>query len=280
VVSAKGEAESFARVIEWNSDGSSDGSGAWVGTVPSSWMQGRTSFGGIAAAVGFRALRLVEGEGRAPRSVHTSFFAPLRAEPARVTAEVIRRGRFLTHARAEIRQEGALRTQVTATFADDRDSGVIVEAPVAPERPDPEGLVDLPYIEGTTPAFVRHFALRFTDGAVPFSGASEARLGGYCRYRGDPGPDPHVALLGLLDVWPSPLVALFERPAPASSVTWTTNFVDVPDVIDPQAWWWYASEAVAAGDGYATMRGMLYGSERGLVATVEQLVALFDRPSP
>lgn len=266
---------SFGEATTW----SPVGPGQWEGTVPPAWMQGRTSFGGIAAAVGLRALCDVEEDGRPPRTVHTSFFAPVRAEPARVTARIIRRGRFVTHARAEIEQGDTMTTQVVATFAHDRPSKVQVEPDRVPDRPAPETLAELPYIEGVSPRFVRKFAFRWTDGGMPFSGTTEARLGGWCRHRTHPGPNRHAAVLGLIDAWPSPFVSMLTRPAPASSVTWTTNFYTVPAAIEPHAWWWYGSAAVAAADGYGGMRGSLYTPQGALCATVEQLVAVFDAPS-
>lgn len=265
--------QSFAEVVAWQPEGPS----TWVGEVPPEWMQGRASFGGIVAAVGLRALRALLGDERVPRSIHTSFFGPLGPGPARVTAEVVRRGRFVTHGRAEIWQGDSLQAQVTATFADDRDSGVIVEGTPLPAKPGPEGLVDLPYIDGVMPAFTRFFAFRWTDGAMPFSGSKTAGLGGWCRHRSDPGADPYVALLGLLDAWPSPVMPMLDRPSPASSVTWSSLFYDVPAVIDAEQWWWYGSEVVAAHGGYAGSRASLYGPSGRLAATVEQLVAVFDR---
>jgi acyl-CoA thioesterase len=264
---------SFADVVAWRSDGPD----AWVGEVPPLWMQGRASYGGLVAAVGLRALRASLGDGRAPRSIHTSFFGPVGPGPSRVTAEIVRRGRFVTQGRAELRQADVLQAMVTASFADDRDSGVIVEAPPRPARPGPEGLVDLPFIEGVVPSFARFFALRWTDGAMPFSGAKQAGLGGWCRHRTDPGSDPYLAILGLLDTWPPPVVPMFERPAPASTVTWSSMFYEVPAVVDPEQWWWYRSEAVAARHGYTGFRAWLYEPNGQLAATAEQLVAMFDR---
>lgn len=266
---------SFADVITW----SPNGVRGWEGVVPPEWMQGRASYGALSAALGLRAIRIANGDGRRPRSIHVAFVGPLTGKPACVTAEVLRRGRHVTHARAEIFQGEELRSQITATLADDRRSAVVVQAPGRPERPEPERLSGLPYLEGITPAFTRFLDLRPTDGSLPFSGASKSHLGGWCRHRTDPGPDAHIALLGLLDAWPAPVVPMLRAPAPASSVSWSTIFYDVPEVIGTDDWLWYHSEAVAARHGYSGMRAMLYAREGPLVATVEQLVAVFDHPA-
>jgi len=266
--------QSFAEVTTW----SPDGPGAWMGTVSPEWMQGRGSFGGIAAAVGLRAIRSVCADDRRPRSIHIAFLGPLTDAPARATAQVLRQGRFVTHARAEIWQGDDLRTQVTATLGDDRASSLVLTAPRAPERPAPQTLQALPHIEGVTPSFVRFLDLRWTDGAVPFSGAAKPGLGGWCRHRTDPGDDPYAALLGLLDAWPSPVVPMLRKPAPASSVSWSTTFFDVPPAISTEDFWWYGSEALAAGHGYAGMRASLYGPSGQLAGTVDQMVAIFDQP--
>ncbi|MEM9459277.1 MAG: thioesterase family protein [Myxococcota bacterium] len=265
---------SFADVITW----SPNGAGGWDGAISTEWMQGRASFGALPAALGLRAIRIACGDGRRPRSIHVAFVGPLTGGPARVTAEILRRGRFMTHARAEIRQGDQLRTQVTTTLADDRSSSVVVDPAPMPERPSPEALNELPYFEGVTPAFTRFFEMRWSDGGFPFSGASEPGVGGWCRHRTECGLDPYIALLGLIDAWPSPVVPLLRVPAPASSVSWSTVYHQVPEVIGTDDWFWYRSEATAAHHGYAGMRAMLYARSGELVATAEQLVAVFDRP--
>ncbi len=242
-------------------------------------MQGRGSYGGLVAAGGLRALKGLCADDRVPRSVHTSFFGPVGEQPIEARGQVVRRGRFLTHARVDVMQGDGVAAQVTATFADGRDSGVAVDGPTRPQRPGPDGLVDMPYVEGLTPTFTQHFAYRWTEGTMPFSGGTEPRLGGWCRHRTDPGPDRHAAVLGVLDAWPAPVVPLMKRPGPASSVTWTTTFFDVPAVFDPEQWWWLGSEALHARDGYAGTRALLYAPDGSLVASMEQLVVIFDRPA-
>jgi len=266
---------SFAEVTTWERRSSG---AVWDGEVPAAWMQGRASFGGVPAAVGLRAILELTGGGRPPRSVHVAFHGPLKSGPAQATAQVIREGRSVTHARAEIQQGDAICTQVTATLAEDRPSAIVVEPPTRPERPAPEQCRRMPHLPGVTPEFVQFLDMRWTDGALPFSGAPAPGLAGWCRHATDAGADPHVALLGLLDAWPSPVVPMLRGPAPASSVSWSTIFHDVPEVIEPDDFWWYRSEALAARHGYAIMRAELFGPKGGLAATVEQLVAIFDQP--
>ena len=40
----------------------------------------------------------------------------------------------------------------------------------------------LPYIPGMVPVFTKHLDFRWALGAIPFSGASEAVIGGWCKF--------------------------------------------------------------------------------------------------
>ncbi len=239
------------------------------------WAQGRTLFGGVVAAIGLRALRAEVGEGERPvRSVHVDFVAPVEVGSVAVDAEILRAGGSISHGRALLSQRDQVLAQVTATFGSARESTVRVAPPVRPERPLPGEVVELPYIDGVTPSFTRNFGFRFTDGAVPFTGGSEKVIGGWCCHRGPCG-EVAEATLGLVDAWPSPVLGMLQRPAPASTVTWTTSFVDPPPTCEVDSWWWYFCDTVSAADGYASIRGLLYAPSGRLAAEFEQLVAIF-----
>ncbi|MCB9553531.1 MAG: thioesterase family protein [Myxococcales bacterium] len=261
----------FAALADWQPDHT----GALTGRIPPSWMQGRAAFGGLPAAIGLNAARRLVPPERTPRAVHAALLAPLGPAPATVTARVLRAGRALTQAEAELWQGDTLCARVTAAFGQSRPSQITVPSPTAPAMPSPETLPALPYLEGITPTFTQHFEYRFASRHLPFTGATTARLAGWVRHRTTPGA-PHGALLGLLDAWPAPVMVLPKRPIPASTVTWTVSFAEVPEVIDPAAWWAFQSEAVTAADGYSTLRGALYGPDGRLAALEEQLVAVFD----
>ncbi|MEM7158055.1 MAG: thioesterase family protein [Myxococcota bacterium] len=266
---------SFAEVTTWPIDDR----GVGRGEVPTSWMQGRTSYGGVVAAIGLRGLRAVLEQPRVPRTVHASFIGPVGPGPAELRPQVLRSGRYLTHGRAEIWQGEQMRAQVTATFADDRPSSLQVPATEPGPVPEPETLVDMPYVEGLTPAFTQHVAMRWADGGMPFSGGKDPRISGWCRHRTDPGSS-YEAVLGLLDTWPAPVLPLLRAPAPSSSVSWTTTFLSVPESFDPEGWWRYDSETTMAAHGYAAMRASLRAPDGRLAAVGEQLVAVFDGPKP
>lgn len=265
-----------------------DGPGALTVRIPPPWMQGRAAFGGLPAALGLAATRRLVEPDRTPRAMHAAFLAPIGPDPATATARVLRAGRALTQCEAEVRQGDTLCARITTAFGAPRASRITVAPPRRPALPSPDDCPPLPYLEGITPAFTRHFDYRFTAPNHPFSGAATPHLAGWIRHRTTPGP-VHGAMLGLLDAWPAPVLVLAKRPIPASTVTWTVTFADVPETRDdasvprdasapytPGDWWWFTSDAITAADGYSTLRGALYAPDGRLAALEEQLVAVFD----
>jgi acyl-CoA thioesterase len=261
---------SFDTATDWPREGD-----ARRGQVPSAWMQGRASFGGLVAAVMVRAMR--EHEPTLPlRAVHIDFIGPLTASPATARAEVLRRGRSLTHLSARIDQDTGVCARASASFGAARNSSIAIASPMEPDLPDPTDRPAMPFIPGVVPSFVQFIDMTFVEGGYPFSGQATAELAGWCRHRTNPGP-PEPAIMGLLDAWPAPVLSLLDRPAPASSVSWTTRVVSMPESVGTDDWFWYRSSVSFARDGYAHMEGRLWDREGRAVASLEQLVAVFDQ---
>jgi acyl-CoA thioesterase len=249
--------------------------GALEGEVPPEWMQGRAAFGGLVAAAAMRALTDLVGPERPVRSFSLSFVAPVGVGAVLARPVILRAGRALTHGEVRVEQGGQLCAVVLAAFGEDRPSTVTLAPPAATPPSPPDATVDLPYIEGVVPRFVSHFQLRWADGAPPFTGAPTAQFGGWCRHRthapGLPG------LIGLLDAWPAPVLPMLRRPAPASTARWTAHLVgDTAQPAPADAWYWYTSQAITAGAGYAATLNHLYGPDGALVAWSEQLVVVFE----
>ncbi len=264
---------SFADVTRWQRQQESPTT--YEGHVPPAWLQGRSAFGGIGAAVCLSALSHHVDSDRRLRSFHARYIGPLGAEPATASVEVLRAGRSLTHASARISQAGTTRLTFEACYGTDRESSAVVAGPARDGTiPGPAGLQDMPYVPGLTPTFTQHFAFRWVAGNPPFSASDGRHLTGWCRHRGATA-DAHSALLALIDAWPSPALAFFQKPAPASTVAWTVNFHTVPAAISTEDWCLFTSDVVDAADGYVTIRSTLFGPSGLPAASSEQLVAVY-----
>jgi acyl-CoA thioesterase len=247
-----------------------------VGQVGPDWAQGRAAFGGALAGLAVRAVGPRIASDRRLLSVLVDFVSPADVGPIRVDTRILRAGRALTHAEARLVQGDELRAVVVLAYAADRATSVRWPGAAAPPAVTPEGLPAFPYIEGVTPAFTQQFEYRWATGNLPFSGGGPPRIGGWVRLA-EPVPVDDAVVLALLDAWPAPVLPLMNAPAPASTVTWMVDIVGAIDG-EPDAWWRFAADTVAANGGHASVEARLWGSDGALVAVSRQLVAEFSRP--
>ncbi len=253
------------------------GAGVFHAAIPDDWLQGRTAFGGLAAAVALRAVLAQVGTDRPVRSVDTTFVAPLPPGPVEVVVDVLREGRHATIVSADLRRDGAVCTRVVVVLGSGRRSEIVVEPPPpVPSKPREQG-VRMPYIEGMTPAFTRHLELWLTEGAFPFAGNPQGRMGGFARLREvltEP-VDRVLGTLALLDAWPVPILSAATGPAAASSVRWSANLQPTDRIGE---WVWMDYRTDVAADGYAVVWGRMY-AEDVMLARSEQLAVIFDKPA-
>ena len=263
---------SFDEATRWTLDSP----GRWTGEVGADWGQGRTSFGGLPAAGAARALQGLVEPSRTLRSLQVVFAAPVAVGPLEFHGELLREGRSSSFARGEVRQDGSPRVLATGLFAAERSSQLTVETEPRPEAPSPEEVPSVPYIEGVMPRFSRHVEFKPTLGSPPFHGGTKAVAGGWCRFRDPTGPVSST-VVGLLDLWWAPILALASAPTPASSVTWAADIVALPESSSPDDYWFYRSRALSAGGGHSVMRAELWAPDGTLAATTSQFVAVFDQ---
>lgn len=249
----------------------------WAGDVPEDWGQGRASFGGLLAGMALRALG--HEVHRPLRSMMTTFVAPVAAGEVSLTTRLLRSGRALTQASAELWQDGEVRVTVVAAYGASRATAVRVAGGPAQAAPAPEELPPLPYLEGVMPRFTRGYEFRYSRPAFPYSGGHDPSVGGWVR-QATRDPVDAIALVGLLDAWPAPVLPLFTAPAPSSTVTWMVNLAAEPPAggWSGDAWWRYEAETLASGDGYADALARLWTADGVLVGTSHQLVAEFSAP--
>ena len=243
-------------------------------TVPEHWGQGRAVFGGLAAALAMAHLLPVIPAGVPLRSVSVSFVAPLNAGAAVVKRRILRQGKSVIQATAEIEQDGQVALIMLASFGAARGSAYHLEADTAPQWQQ-QHVLTLPK-QGPVPEFTTHFDYRISHGSLPFDGNTERALGGDIRMAGNESQQAGIAeLLALVDAWPPASLTLLNQPAPASSLTWTIEFIahDLP--FTNTDWWRYLAEIEYGADGYHHIAAKLWQPDGKLAAISRQTVTVF-----
>ncbi|MGX1022806.1 acyl-CoA thioesterase [Pseudomonas sp. Y3 TE3536] len=247
-------------------------------TVPPTWAQGRAAFGGLMAAMVYEAMRLKLTDDRPVRSLAISFVAPAAADvPIRFEVDVLREGKAVSTLLGRAVQEGQVVTLVQGNFGAGRPSVVDIPAqPAFAMKPLEQAAPELPYIKGVTPEFMRHVALRWAVGGLPFSGNDSRQMGGWVRLRNIADEALNVShLLALVDAWPPSLLPHLKQPAAGSTLTWTIEFIQPTPKLSTLDWCRYCVETEYARDGYGHAAAALWSEKGELLALSRQTVTVF-----
>lgn len=247
---------------------------ALVFTITEDWLQGRSTFGGLQAALALVAMRRLTGVTAPLRVLQTTFVAPVGGGEVTVRATTLRAGKSVTHVEARLVQGEETLCLVVGVFGAARPSSIAITLEAREAPAGPEGLKDLPFFKGIAPNFIQHFAMRWAAGGWPFSGSTESATRIWFKHRGPTGDDPEVALVALTDAIPSPAASMFKTPAPASSLTWTLELLEpVPPLGDH--FWRIDSDIHAAKDGYVAQTAILHTPENRPLALSRQSAVVF-----
>lgn len=242
-------------------------------TVSDDWLQGRATFGGLVAAVGNEAMRRLVPRDRALRSLQTTFVGPATPGTWRIRARVLRVGRAVTLAQCEVLHGDQVAAVQVGVYGMERASAVLVK----PTAVDPPRKVDdineVRYDPERAPPFVQHFAMRWAQGAKPFTGTrSPSKV--FIRHR-DPAAPGESHIIALVDCIPTPALSMYKAPAPGSSLVWMLEFFEHDLEFGPEAWWRIDSDIDAASGGYVNQTGLLHDPNGRPVALSRQLFAVF-----
>lgn len=243
--------------------------------ITDDWLQGRTVYGGLQAALAVKAMRQLADPAAPLRSVQVTFIGPVVGGEITVSMQLLRQGKSAGHVQAEIVQDGKIRLVAIGIFASDRQSEAFLD-PVMPPSVSLEQAVAMPYVEGNRPPFFQHFECRNGEGAPLYSGArgEDLRSKLWARLADDPTcSEEHLTCLA--DLAPPVAAMQLSRPAPGSSMNWQLDFVRTPDQLRGNEWYRIDADVHAADRGYSWQDCSIWTEKGELAVLSRQCMAVF-----
>ncbi|MDT8757827.1 thioesterase family protein [Sphingomonas psychrotolerans] len=235
--------------------------------IPADWMQGRTAFGGLSAALALQAALDVEPDLPPLRSVQIAFIGPL-AGAVTITAAKLRRGRNAAFIQSDVASDAGLGLRATFVFMAELASVIEHDqarrASVAPPAADDQ------LYTGPDNFFTGNF--NFFDPKLKLGPAEWMR---WARLRARDGLHPMVELIAIGDALPPGAFKLAgQRQTPLSSLNWQINFL-TPEPATQDGWWLLNAAADTARRGYSSQHMSIWNSAGEPIAEAMQGVAIF-----
>lgn len=254
--------------------GELEGSNSNSTVFGANWSQGRSAFGGLAAAFAVTAMRKQLSQAQTIRSLMVSFIAPVPPGRISVNAKVLRQGRNVTQCSASLIANDQIALQAMAAFGNARAAyqPPTQENKILPSKNDGIAFSDR---GKRLPRFLQYFDGCWVGGGIPFSGEYKADLKMWVRHTQDLSNFPIEKLVAIADIPPPLLLSHFDKPpVPASSLSWSLEFVEAPETIDSD-WFYLEFNVEAAANGYTQQSGKVYDELGQLVALTRQCMVYF-----
>ncbi|SEK47841.1 Acyl-CoA thioesterase [Sphingomonas palmae] len=242
---------------------------AWRGTIPDGWLQGRTAYGGLSAAIALHCAMQSEADLPPLRSAQVSFIGPLSGA-IMVTTHKLRRGKNAAFIQADIESEAGLGLRCTFVFMRAIESEVDYQTTTVPDfaRPNPD---DTTFKGHPRVPFTQNFEFLDQREAPDLKPAEWLR---WTRLNERDGIDPMVELIAVGDCLPPAALRLLGRNVPMSSMTWMLNVLG-PAPTTEDGWWLLRSDADYARAGSSSQQMGIWNAHGEMVAEQMQSVALF-----
>lgn len=239
--------------------------------VPDDWLQGRTLFGGLQAAVALAAMRSLVPS-MPLRTMQATFVAPVPGGLVRARARVLRSGKNTIHVESRLVDGDNTLALMVGVFGAGRASAVelLPQQPAVVDRPATE----LTYVPGAYPAFTQQFRARWLAGGMPASGSTETEQVIALGMR-DSGNATESHVLAMADfIAPIALSLLTER-VPAASLTWLLEMLTDDFGSLSLDGWRVDARMMAAANGYTSQSLVLWGPGGVPVALGRQSMVVF-----
>lgn len=237
--------------------------------IPEDWLQGRTTYGGLSAALCVEAAMHAFDDLPPLRSAMLTFVGPAAGE-ATFRTEILRQGKSVTVVNVDMASESGLATRATLCFGAARASQLDLTWIGKPAVASAAESQDLAQGRG----FGQHFERRIAGGSTPLAGEGDPELLWWIRHRDADAGSNAASLLALGDVLPPAAAVLYREWAPISSMTWMVEFTD-QDAQPQEGFWLCQSKAEVTAAGYSAQGMTLWGAGDRPVLIGRQTVAVF-----
>ena len=252
--------------------GEDDGHDVWRVTVSEDWLQGRTAYGGLAAALCLQAAMVQTPDLPPLRSAQFAFVGPATGELT-LRPTVLRRGKSAVFVGVDLTGDAGLATRATLCFGAARPSPndhVDLSAPSAASIADSKPF--FAHVPGLN--FVQHFDGLLAAGGTPFSRKGAPSLTLWLRHKDPNARTSVVGLLALADAPPPAAIVLFEKFAPISTMTWQVDVLS-DDITTSDGWWLVRTSAETLRNGYSGQAMTIWNASGRPVMAARQTIAVF-----
>ncbi len=142
--------------------------------IPETWMQGRTAYGGLTAALCLEAA-IPLGGGLPVRAVQVAFVGPVNGT-AVCKPEVLHQGKNTVFTSVRMTADDGVLAEAIITSGAPRASALDFAHLPPPDVPAVEAINRPLHRSGHGPTFAQNFDIRFAGGNALMSGASEADI--------------------------------------------------------------------------------------------------------
>ena len=240
--------------------------------LPADWLQGRTAYGGLSAALCLQATLRAHADLPPLRSAQFCFIGPATGV-LRMAPKVLRKGKSTVVVGVDLEGDSGLAARATLCFGASRPVAQSHSSLRMPALPAPQAAPPY-YSWRDRPNFMAHFDGRLVAGCGPYSPGQAPAMTVWLRHHDNGDGHSLVRLLALADALPPAALVLYEQAIPISTMTWSIDFLDA----DPQTtdgWWLAQAVADTSQQGYSAQSTVIWNREGQPTLIARQNVAMF-----
>ena len=240
--------------------------------LPPDWLQGRTAYGGLSAALCLEATH--RGIENLPplRSAQYCFVGPATGN-LNISTQLLRKGKSTTLVGCDMTGDSGLAVRSTLCFGASRPSSNAYQSLVMPQVAEPDDCPNY-FNSNASPSFARHFDGRLAAGALPRTNEAEPTMTVWLRHHDVGDETSMVRLLALADALPPAALVLSREPIPISTLTWSIDVLEAYP-FTATGWWLVQATCDASREGYSAQETFIWSPDGKPVLVARQNVAIF-----